>query len=237
MKQCRAFTLIELLVVITIIALLLALLFPSLGTVQERAHCASCLSNMRQLAVAWMAYASDNQGRMVGAETDVASDWVYPRANSSSSITQGALYRYVNNVKAYQCPSDESGHVWSYSIVGPVNGGGGPQVAMHQVSDIQFAGRQVLFVEETDPRGGSSGVNQGAFWSRGPTGSFAGWTSATDWPAWNRHGHSMNLVFVDGHGETWTASDPTSPEIVNCGQTFDSTNPDFRRFWAVYMPE
>jgi len=237
MTRRDGFTLIELLVVITIIALLLALLFPALGTMQERAQGSACLSNMRQLAVAWMAYASDYHGKLAGAETDREWDWIRERVNSTNAIMQGVLFRYVNNLKTYQCPSDDSGHVWSYSIVGPIGGGGGPQTPVLQLSDIQYAGRQVLFVEETDPRGGSSGVNQGAFWMRGPTGSFAGWTSSTDWPAWGRHRTSMNLVFVDGHGETWTASDPNSPLIVNCGQTFDSTNPDYRRFWNVYYPQ
>ena len=47
-----AFTLIELLVVIAIIAILVAILFPAIAIVEERAHKAKCLSNTRQIAQA-----------------------------------------------------------------------------------------------------------------------------------------------------------------------------------------
>ncbi len=47
-----AFTLVELLVVIAIIVLLIAMLFPAIGAVEERAHRATCISNVRQIAQA-----------------------------------------------------------------------------------------------------------------------------------------------------------------------------------------
>jgi prepilin-type N-terminal cleavage/methylation domain-containing protein len=65
MVQRNGFTLIELLVVIAVIALLLALLIPVLGRARELGQRAVCLSNLKQLTLAWLAYASEYDSKMV----------------------------------------------------------------------------------------------------------------------------------------------------------------------------
>jgi prepilin-type N-terminal cleavage/methylation domain-containing protein/prepilin-type processing-associated H-X9-DG protein len=59
-KSRRAFTLIELLVVIAIIAILVSLLIPAVGAAKQKTRKIKCISNVRQLGMAFIAYADDH---------------------------------------------------------------------------------------------------------------------------------------------------------------------------------
>lgn len=69
MKRKNAFTLIELLVVISIIALLVAILMPALNKAREQATGSVCLGNQKSMILAWVMYADENNGRLVGGNT------------------------------------------------------------------------------------------------------------------------------------------------------------------------
>jgi prepilin-type N-terminal cleavage/methylation domain-containing protein len=65
MRKGKGFTLIELLVVIAVISLLIALLIPALRAAREQGQKAVCLSNLRQLTLAWLLYADEHDGKFV----------------------------------------------------------------------------------------------------------------------------------------------------------------------------
>jgi prepilin-type N-terminal cleavage/methylation domain-containing protein len=82
-RHQRGFTLIELLVVIAIIAVLMAILMPALNRVREQGKRAACLNNVKQMALAWIMYADDNDNKIVNGNTSTGGHnkdgtcWVY----------------------------------------------------------------------------------------------------------------------------------------------------------------
>jgi len=104
----RGFTLIELLVVIAIIAILAALLFPVFAAAREKARQATCLSNIKQLALAILMYADDYDGVFVPAQdADNLMRWHGMRSSTSEPFdpTRGPLYAYLKNREIKACPS------------------------------------------------------------------------------------------------------------------------------------
>jgi prepilin-type N-terminal cleavage/methylation domain-containing protein/prepilin-type processing-associated H-X9-DG protein len=124
-RQSGGFTLIELLVVIAIIAILAALLLPTLKNAKEQSMGIKCMSNMRQMALGWRMYAQENREYVVlssadpNLPNDVLNNYVWTKQEEDFSdnaynydptvdITVGPLYPYINSYLVYRCPADTS---------------------------------------------------------------------------------------------------------------------------------
>jgi prepilin-type N-terminal cleavage/methylation domain-containing protein len=141
MDRQKAFTLIELLVVIAIIAILMAVLMPALRRARENGQRAACLSNLKQLALAWILYADENDDRVVSSEaggtwkSQYGEPWVgvtwagtwatggqLPTADQIRGIQNGALWPYVRELGLYECPTGYRGELLTYAMMIASNG-------------------------------------------------------------------------------------------------------------------
>lgn len=211
------FTLVELMAVLAVILVLVSILMPSLSKGREAARRVTCLSNLRQVAIAWTGYANDNDRYLVSADT-----WRYGWAgdgNADNDIRRGSLFSYVPDPEVYHCPSDPNKlNVRSYSISARLNGetGWGIPVAT-RLYEIRHPAECILAIEEFDPRGYN--INSFIIYNSGDN-----WV---DFPAqWHDKGTCMS--FVDGRVEYWKWSDPRTSEITDFF-AHTPNNPDLDR--------
>jgi len=227
------FTLIELLVVIAIIAILMAILMPALNRAREQGRRAACLSNLKQLTLAWIVYADDNDDKLVNGDTGEYTDmysspslafdkshynetpWVLKDWRTDDmdvkrdAILKGALFPYCKNIRLYKCPTGARGELRTYAVVDAMNCRGWTERA-----DMPGS---VMLKRRSDIR---RPIERFVFLDDGGVGDahLGGWTCYVKEEKWwdpppIRHGVGTDFSFADGHSEYWKWRDPRTLEL------------------------
>ena len=232
MGKKKGFTLIELLVVIAIIAVLMAILMPALNRAKEQGKRAKCLNHLRQLTLAWIMYADENDDNLVNGDTGeysihpnetpwVLKDWAagMSERDKRKAIEQGALYPYTRSLQLYKCPtvgkivregsSVEEEILRTYSVADSMNCKGWTDrsdmpgtVMIKKRMDIKSPAYRIVFLDD----GGTT-----------PS-ALGGWTvyvTREEWwdPPPVRHGDGTNFSFADGHSDYHKWKDPRTIEV------------------------
>ena len=219
----RAFTLIELLVVIAIIAILAAMLLPTLGNAKEQARKTACFNNNRQIILACLLYADAQNGRLPCGSMDT------PGRNAKGYMTWDELvlpYGAPTNIIA--CPSHRLGrrHYWVNANInnGVMQYGNSKQTG---VMALGFSVRQETIKQPSGTVAFTEIRDQNATYAFGGVSNPGeGWGSmlfAYDdlFILQYRHLKKETIPFCDGHVESLKSNVLMSPNLPSGKPVFE----------------
>jgi prepilin-type N-terminal cleavage/methylation domain-containing protein len=250
------FTLIELLVVIAIIAILAAMLMPALSAAKQKGYMITCLSNNKQLMVAYLLYATDNRGILLpshytgengptdlygggywkGPIPDIVAGMTVEQAKQAvqTGLKQSPLYSSCSTIEVYHCPGDMRtkkllpGSGWAYDSYSKSDMIAGGDRTAAQPTQIPF------FKDTSIPAPSMTMVFIEEADSRGY--NHGTWGFNTDPPGWVDtfavfHGANSSFSFADGHSESHKWLEASTIKAAS-----DSANGINSFFWSTGNP-
>lgn len=228
--RAQGFTLIELLVVIAIIAILAAILFPVFARARENARRASCMSNLKQIGLAFMMYTQDYDEKypmsyQLTPQTTAGmpgSTWwsaTYPDGVLVHDVNwMDILYPYTKSIQVYVCPSMNPASIFaggaSYGYNLAISNAAAGNLSM---ASVQNSARCVMVLDYA--------VYYGTYANPGDGSSFAAPSSA-----WRDyvvpHLGGTNVAYADGHVK-W---------VNSSNSDFWNTNSATNENWNPVLP-
>ncbi len=202
------FTLIELLVVIAIIAILAALLLPTLSRAKATARASQCLSQMRQLGFAVRLYADENQDAFPRSLHSAFAHQELPWERSIAPQLGSSTTAWTNLLAhIYHCPADKRTTPWSYGFnvyyeLGEDDDYTGKPDTWRRVAQVRRPSATILFAENNS----SADHLMAHFW-------FA--VADTSDLASGRHQARANYTFADGHARLLQRSHVFDPPQID----------------------
>jgi len=189
--RARGFALIELLVVIAIIAILAAILFPVFARAREKARQASCLSNLKQIALGALMYAQDNDEKFnppVVCVAGVNGCFVGAEHNGSG---YRPLNPYIKNTQVWDCPSCDDDPQFSY--------GWNRSLDQGRLALIQKPAETVMYADHRT----NVTMRWCGGWLSSNEGCCSGQGNDTVYPHWMNpvHNGGSNIALADGHAK------------------------------------
>jgi type II secretory pathway pseudopilin PulG len=191
-----------LLVVIAIIAVLMAIIMPSLNRAREMGRRAVCLNNTKTLALAWTLYASENDGIIPRSQGTADKGWVRAQSGAYATtpieapidlqidaIRKGDLYPLARVEKAYRCPVAARNEMRTYSASPAMNGyAADEKLIVRNYNKLKHLSTRLVFIDD-----------HGENWD-------AMWYIVHNEPRWwnpvpMRHGKGTVVSFADAHSE------------------------------------